>query len=569
MTSPAPDEHVFSFDGLNWSRLRGAVRNFASSEVGDRAIVLFWLLIFFLVGINGLNVLNSYVGRDFMTAIQNRNARMFWYWTGVYVVVFAASTMVAVLYRFVEERLGLLWREWLTRQLVRTYVGNRTYFRLREQGTIDNPDQRIAEDVRTFTVTTLSFFLMLLNGTFTILAFSGVLWSISPTLFGVAVGYATLGSLATIALGRPLVRLNYNQFDKEASFRAELIHIRENAESVALLHRERRLTARLLRRVDGLVANLKRIIAVNRNLGFFTTGYSYLIQIIPTVLVAPLFIRGQVEFGVITQAAMAFAQLLGAFSLIVTQFQSISSYAAVLARLSDLVDAVEHTTWRDLSAIEIVEADGPIVYDRLTLRSPRDGRIVLKDLSASIPRGYRLFVTGPSDTGKVALFRATAGIWDWGSGRIVHPGLDAVVFLPERPYLPPGTMREVLVRTGKDSEISDALIEETLHLLGLDKLVVRAGGLDVERDWDNILGLGEQQLLAVARVLLAAPNFVFLQRPSTALDAAEVETVHGLLAERGIGYVTFGKPDDARNGHQARLTLSDDGAWEWTDLDRT
>jgi len=561
VTAPVKE---FSLDGLNWSRLRDAVKNFTTSEVGHRALVLFWLLIVFLLGINGLNVVNSYVGRDFMTAIENRDMQGFWYWAGVYLAVFAGSTLVAVLYRFVEERLGLLWREWLTRDLVTTYIGDRTFFRLREHGGIDNPDQRIAEDVRTFTVTTLSFFLMLLNGTFTILAFSGVLWSISPLLFGVAVAYATLGSLATIALGRPLVRLNYDQLDKEASFRAELIHVRENAESVALLRRERRLTARILRRVDALVFNLKRIIAVNRNLGFFTTGYAYLIQIIPTLLVAPLFIRGEVEFGVITQSAMAFAQLLGAFSLIITQFQSISSYAAVLARLSDLVDAIERTAWRDLSAIDIIEADGPIVYDRLTLRSPRDGRIVVKELSASIPRGYRLFVTGSNDTGKVALFRATAGIWDWGSGRIVYPGLDSVVFLPERPYLPPGTMRELLVRTGKDSEISDGLILETLRALGLERLVVRAGGLDVERDWDNILALGEQQLLAVARLLLAAPHFVFLQRPSTALDPEQVDLVHRLLAARGVACVTIGKPDDAHDTHDATLTFADDGTWKWT-----
>ena len=168
---------------------------------------------------------------------------------------------------------------------------------------------------------------MSLNALFTIVAFSGVLWSISRLLFVVAVGYAALGSLCTVVLGGPLVRLNYDQSDREASFRAELVHVGQNAESVALLQLERRLGARLRKRLDALVANAKRIVAVNRNLGFFTTGYNYGIQIVPLVVVGPLFMRGRVDFGVVTQSVMAFSQLLGAFSLIVTQFQSISSYA--------------------------------------------------------------------------------------------------------------------------------------------------------------------------------------------------------------------------------------------------
>ena len=167
-----------------------------------------------------------------------------------------------------------------------------------------------------------------------VFSFSGVLWSISPLLFGVAIGYAALGTLTALYLGRPLVGLNYRQSDREADFRADLIHVRENAESVALLRREGLLTARLLRRIDGLGDNFRRITSVNRNLGFFTTRYNYLIQLIPLLVVAPLFIRGEVEFGVITQSAMAFAQLLGGLSLIVNQAQSLSAFAAVTARLS-------------------------------------------------------------------------------------------------------------------------------------------------------------------------------------------------------------------------------------------
>ena len=304
---------------LTWARFVGAVRNFEYSEVGPKARRLSAGLFTLLLGINALNVVNSYVGRDFMTAIESRNTSAFLFQAALYIAVFAASTVAAVFARFSEERLALLWREWLTRRLVRFYLEGRSYYHL----DTTNPDQRIAEDVRAFTTTTISFVLMLLNGTITVLAFAGVLWSISPTLFIVAVLYAATGSFLTIYMGRPLVKLNYDQSDQEANLRAALVHVRENAESVALLRREGRLMSRIMRHVDGLTNNFRRIIAVNRNLSFFTTGYNYLIQIIPALIVAPLFIRGEVEFGVIPQSAMAFTQLLGAFSLIVTNFQSI------------------------------------------------------------------------------------------------------------------------------------------------------------------------------------------------------------------------------------------------------
>jgi len=224
-------------DRLTWRRWRSAVRAFTTSEVGGRAKTLFAALLALLIAINGLNVVNSYVGRDFMTAIEERSMSRFVAKTLLYIGVFGASTVAAVIYRFTEERLGLLWREWLTRDLVARYLERGTYYWLREHAELANPDQRIADDVRSFTATTLSLTLVLLNTTFTIIAFSGVMWSISPLLFVVAVVYATLGSGFTVFFGRPLIWLNYTQTDREASLRADLVHVREHADSVAVLRR--------------------------------------------------------------------------------------------------------------------------------------------------------------------------------------------------------------------------------------------------------------------------------------------------------------------------------------------
>ncbi len=546
-----------------WHRLVRTIRSFARCEVRGAALALFAALVVLLLGISGLNVLNSYVGRDFMTAIEQRDRSAFVRQAMLYVGVFGASTVAAVLYRFAEERLGLLWRGWLTGRLVGFYLADRTYYRLNVASALANPDQRIAEDVRTFVTMTLSLCLMVLNGTLTVLAFSGVLWSISRTLFLVGIGYATAGSLLTILLGRRLVELNYRQADREADFRADLIHVRENAESIALLHREQQLEGRLRDRLDAVVANLKRIIAVNRNLGFFTTGYNYMIQIIPALIVASLFIRGEVEFGVITQSAMAFSLLLGAFSLIITQFQTISSYAAVLARLSALADAVEPGGYQQ-GKITTVEEDGRLAYERLTLRASRDGRVLVQDLSVVVPLGTRVLIRSSNGVLRDALVRATAGVWEAGEGGVVRPPLDQIAFLPERPYLPPGTLRDVLGGTDRVPPASAEEMQQKLAALGIDEIVARAGGLDAERDWDDLLSLGEQQLLSIARLLLARPRYVFVDHLERELDTGQIAAACAEFRRAGITYVTMGDGDDALDGYDAVLDVARDGHWSWT-----
>jgi putative ATP-binding cassette transporter len=542
-------------------RFLRVVKSFLTSEVRWRALALFGLLIGLLLAISGLNVVNSYVGRDFMTAISGRDRAGFVRQAMLYLGVFAASTVVAVFQSFAEQRLGLLWRAWLTGRLITRYFADRTYYWLKETAAVDNPDQRIAEDVKTFTATTLSFTLIFLNGTFTVVAFAGVLWSISRLLFGVAVGYAILGSLLTILLGRPLVSLNYRQLDREANFRSMLNHVGEHAESVALLHWEGLLTDRLRRRLDELVDNFCRITSVNRNLGFFTTGYNYLIQIIPALIVAPLYIRGEVEFGVVPQSAMAFAQLLGAFSLIINQFQSISSFAAVMARVDALEEAIERTTAPDSLAIETLDDRDRLAYERLTLQTPDGAGTLVKDLSVAIPSGAGLLVTGPNEAARVSLFRATAGIWHCGEGRITRPPLDEILFLPQRPGLPPVTLRELLLVPGR--AVPDDQILAALRAAGLGSVAERAGGLDVERDWQAFVSLGDQQLLVLTRMVLAGPRFAFLDRVETTLGPDQVRQALQRLTQNSITPIHLAQAAEPVKSYDAVLEIAPDGAWSW------
>jgi vitamin B12/bleomycin/antimicrobial peptide transport system ATP-binding/permease protein len=554
------------FDKLTVSRFIRAVKDFAKSECGWQAKFMFAGLIALLLGINGTNVLNSYVGRDFMTAIEHRNKAQFIEEALLYIAVFAASTIVAVVSRFAEERLGLLWREFLTRRAVNIYLDEGTYYRLQTAEGLANPDQRIAEDIRAFTVTTLSFVLMLLNSAFTVIAFSGVLWSISPLLSGVAALYAACGSYVTLVLGRPLIKLDHDQLDKEADFRSGLIHVRENAESILLARREDRLKAHLFRRLENFVANFRNITSVNRNVGFFTTGYNWMIQIIPALIVAPSFIAGQIEFGVITQSAMAFTLIVNALSLIITQVQSISNFAAVVERLNSLVEALERKLPAAEAGIEMSEEDRRVAYEELTLLSPLDGQPVLKDLSISIPSGSRTLISGSSDAGKVALFRATAGLWTAGKGGILRPAAADISFLAERPYLPPGTLREILVPAKLERLISDAQINALLHELDLDPVLARAGGLNIEQDWGTLLSFGEQQLLAFIHILLASPHFVFVDRVSTALESGQVQNILKMLSKNSITYINIGESDDIRDLYDAVLEIDESGRWTWRQI---
>ncbi len=545
------------------ARFIRSVRMFAKSEVGSKAKLLFAAIVVLLCSATGLNVANSYVGRNFMTAIADRNEPAFIRLAVLYLGVFAASTVVAVFARFGEERLGVLWRDWFTRRALGLYLANGVYYRLGAGGELENPDQRITDDIRAFTVTALSFVLMLLNSGFTVVDFSDVLWMISIPLFMVAIFYAAFGSYVTIRFGRPLVRLNSDQLDKEAAFRSVLIHVRENAESILLSHSEGAQRRRLVSRLDSLVANFRQVTAINRNVGFFSTGYNWLIQIIPALMVAPSFFAGKIEFGVVTQSAMVFSTLVAAFSLIVTQYQSLSNFAAVVARLSSLTEAIERSQTTADSGVETVEQEGRLAYERLTLLRSEGGGPLIEDLSASIPAGGRVLISGPNQAAGLALFRATAGIAVAGSGRIVRPPSKGVGFRPERAYLPAGSLRQILTSEEEEIDASDDRILELLRELDLDRVVDDVGGLDAEHDWASRLSLRDQQLLASARVLLLSPSFVFLHRIGSALGPRLMGRVLDALSRRSIGWVICGDAEPALR-YDAVLECKEDGSWTWT-----
>jgi len=589
------------FRTLLWARLKEVGLPFFRSGQRRLAFLALGLLVALLLTVNGLNVVNSYVGRDMMTSLERRNIWWFYGLAGMLAGVFAASTVVEVFAQYVEQRLGLFWRDWLTRRFLDRYLAHRAYRRLGEDAQVDNPDQRISEDVRTFTASTLSFAILLFNAVVTFCAFAGVLWSITPWLFLAAVVYAAVGSLGTVLLGRRLVELNNLQLKKEADFRYGLGRVREHAGTVAQLGGEEEEKTRLGGRLAVLVTNFRSIIVVSRNLSFFTTLYNYLPQIIPALLVAPLYVWGGFQFGAVTQAAMAFSQLLGAFSLIVTQFQNLSSYAAVVGRLGVLWEATEPvaaetrrqgdedkaTEGPSLSprllvsssprllppgpAVEIVPDGRRLSYEGVTLWTPGERRVLVRDLTLDVPEGKRLVVTGPSGSGKTALLLAAAGLWGAGQGRVVRPGPRDMRFVPQQPYTPSGCLRDVLLYgTGREG-VTDERLLKVLHEVDAEGAI--ECDLDAERDWSEVLSWGEQRALAFARLLLTNPRFAFLDDTAEALEEARVERLYKALARSSITYISVGGGSALLPHHDLHLELQGDGGWrveaatQWHDGD--
>lgn len=541
---------------------------FFASERRHKARGLLLGLLALSLSVGAVQVLMSYAGRDFMTAIANKNPAAYWRNLGLYLATFAIAVPIGVYYRWVEERLALLWREWMAQHLIKRYFNNRAYYRLRGSESIDNPDQRISEDVKNFTISSLSFLLILLNSIVTLAAFIGVLWAISGTLVSVLLLYAVAGTGLSILIGRRLVGLHFHQYEKEADFRYGLVRVRDNAESIAFYRGEKREHLDLVNRLTAAVANMRNIIVWNRNLGFFTNSYNYAALVIPVMIVAPMFMNGKVDFGVVTQTAGAFAQVLAAVSLIITQFGGLSNYLAGVQRLGALWDSLdEHDADEEriaLASPQQLEEDSRFVkLDKLTVCTPGGSHTLVTDLSFDLRAKQSLLIMGASGTGKSSVLRTIAGLWPSGSGSLERPPLKDLMFLPQRPYMVEGNLRDQLRYPYPDHGATDEQIHEVVEKVNLADVFERVDNdLDRVVDWTNVLSLGEQQRVAFARLFLRQPKFAFLDEATSALDEDNQDHLYQLLEASDIGYISVGHRTTLVDHHDRLLVLDRSGSWD-------
>jgi putative ATP-binding cassette transporter len=530
-----------------------------------------WLLLSSLLllslSVSGLNVVISYVGNFFNTALVEKNQPTFWLFLFVYAGVFVVGTPIVVIYGYLRDLLGLYWREWMTGKFLNDYFSNRSYYEINDNENIDNPDQRISQDINSFTNTSLYYLLLILGAVLDLISFSGILWSISRTLSFFLIGYAIFGTIVIAFLGRRLITLNFLQLRREADFRYGLVHVRDNAESIAFYQGEDQEIGQLGQRFNRVVWNYNFLIGWQRNLSFFTTGYNYAIVILPSLIMAPLFFAEQIQFGDITQAGFAFGQVLSALAIFVQrgQIDQLSAFAAGINRLETFTEALnaQDTLYPEgQTKIDLVE-ESQISLNRVTLQTPKGQRTLTRDLSMTLQPGHGLVIVGQSGVGKSSLLRAVAGLWHTGTGRIGRPSLSEMLFLPQRPYMVLGTLRDQLLYPNlENTTVSDDNLYSVLKQVNLADLPDRVGGFDVMLDWADVLSLGEQQRLAFARLLLSKPRYAILDEATSALDLANEQRLYQMLRDTQTTFISVGHRTSLLRYHDYVLKLEPDTSWQ-------
>ena len=527
-----------------------------------------WSAIGLLVAVVILNLITVSINvrfnswyKDFYNALQEYDWSEFWRQFGIFGALALVFIVVSVYAAYLQRILHIRWRRWLTERFLRSWLGDQAYYRMQlKQATTDNPDQRIQEDLNSFATITLGLSLGLLNAAVTLLSFLSILWALSGALTiplggGVSIAvpgymvfaaliYAVIGTLLTRWIGNPLVRLTFDQQRFEADFRFSMVRLRENAENVAFYGGEARELDTFLSRFARVVGNWWGIIKRRKRLSWFTYGYDQVAIVFPYLVAAPRYFSKTIQLGGLMQIAQAFRQVQESLSFIVSSYTEIAEYQAVVQRLSGFRARMDEIAVdrAAVQPIEIERAGAGVAVDALDLDLP-DGRPLRQDIALAAAPGKPLLITGPSGVGKSTVLRAIAGLWTFGRGRIRVTGGRAL-FLPQRPYLPLGTLADALKYPGNVRPDRETMAD-ALRTVGLGHFVEH---LDEDSNWAQRLSGGEQQRLGFARVLLMRPSIVFLDEATSALDEAGEAALYRLLRDADW------KPTIVSVGHHSTLT---------------
>ena len=525
----------------------------------------------------GINVLLNQWNNRFYNALQEKDWDGFVREIGIFCILASCFIALSVYQLYLNQWLQIRWRRWLTSRYLGQWLHDANHYRMQLKGdAADNPDQRISDDVKLFVDQTLSICVGLLSAAVTLVSFVIILWGLSAesplTIFGTefeipgylvwgALIYAIFGTALTHWIGSPLVFLDFQQQRFEADFRFNLVRVRENSEQIALLRGENAEQQRLSERFGRVVQNWYGIMSRTKRLTAFTASYAQAAVVFPYILVAPAYFAGKIQLGGMMQTASAFSSVQTSLSFFVTIYRSLAEWRAVTARLDGFEEAIASATALPTGAdsIDVVPSPGSgnIELRQLLVRLPNGTPLVSAD-SFSIRSNERTLVTGPSGAGKSTLFRAIAGIWPFGTGAIAIPSGATLMMLPQRPYFPVGSLKAAIVYPAEPNTCSSELVGNALASVGLPQLVSR---LEEEAHWNRMLSLGEQQRLGLARALLHAPQYLFLDEATASLDEASEAALYRLLADKlpATTVVSIGHRSTLAAFHQRNVVLVRDG----------
>ena len=528
------------------------------------------------LSIVGLTVLFNSWNNVFYNALQNRDWDAFVTQLIYFCFIAGALVVLAVYQLYLNQWLQIRWRRWMTRAYLDHWMEGANHYRMQLLGdAADNPDQRISEDIAQFIALTLTIGLQLLNACVTLFSFTIILWGLSAAaplhvfgirfdipgyLFWAALIYAGAGTILTHLIGRPLIALNFQQQRYEADFRFNLVRVRENSEQIALLEGEVAERDRLLIRFRNVVANWMAIMSRQKKLVFFTASYAQAAVVFPFIMVSPAYFANVVQLGGLMQSANAFGRVQEALSVFVTVYRQLAEWRAVVERLSGFDQSV--ATARAVAVtppvIDVVTGDAPVVsFTDLAVRLPNGVPLVTTN-DLAIGLGERVLVSGPSGAGKSTLFRALAGVWPFGAGTITLPKDARVMILPQRPYFPIAPLAAAVAYPAESGRFDAGRVAELVATVGLPALAKR---VEDEAHWNRMLSLGEQQRLGIARALLHAPDYLFLDEATASLDEASEAALYRLLEQR-LGratIVSIGHRATLAAFHRRRLTFSREG----------
>jgi putative ATP-binding cassette transporter len=506
--------------------------------------------------------------REFYNTFESKDQAEFFRQLGTFTLLALVYIVNAVYRQYFQQMLMIEWRTWMTERFLADWLRDRAYYRLQllDRGT-DNPDQRIADDLNAFVDLTLTLALGLLSAVVTLVSFVGILWTISgaATFFGieipgymvwVALVYAVGGTWLTHLIGRPLIRIGFEQQRYEANFRFSLVRLRENAEGVALYRGEPGELASFRARFADVISIWWTKMLKQKQLGWFQSFYGQMAIIFPFVVASPRFFSGAMPLGGIFQIASAFGQVQSALSWFINAYASFANWKATVDRLTGFAAALEHAR-EEADRLDGDRVDGApavLALEGLELSLPQ-GAPLLKKTTLMLKQGESVLVTGPSGAGKSTLFRAIAGIWPYWKGRIALPQGAKLLFLPQRPYLPIGTLKYATCYPAVGTEVPDDAVREALAAVGLAHL---AADLARDENWAQLLSGGEQQRLAIARALINRPDWLFMDEPTAALPDDAQAALYRLLKEKlpAATLVSIGHREALAQFHTRRL------AWE-------
>lgn len=537
------------------------------------------LIAFSLVAYTGLSVVLNNQRGALISALSAKDEGRFWQTVTIFLGVLVVYAPLLAGYTFLRDRLALAWRRWLTDSFIDRYFKDRAFYLINQfNPDIDNPDQRIAEDVKSFTQESLLLALVVVESVLSMIAFSGVLWNISRELVVFLLVYAVIGTLVTVGVfGKPLVKLNFEQLKKEANFRFSLVRVRENAEAIAFYQGEAQESVQIKDRFMSAFDNYKRLLTWELSLNGLTNVYEFIPFVLPAIVVAPGVLSGDIEVGKVSEAQGAFIRVFFSLNIVVARLQSLTAFGAGIDRLYDFADAVgeEDQTGRETATEDkktATEEDkkaeidreiaGKLVLQNLTLQTPNYQRTLIEDLSLTLDTAGSLLVMGPSGCGKSSLLRAIAGLWNSGAGTIQRPELKDLLFLPQKPYMVLGSLRQQLLYPYTDTEVEDEQLRTVLKDVNLPTLEERFDGFDAIEEWGDVLSLGEQQRLSFARVLLHQPAYTLLDEATSALDQQNEGQLYEHLATRKIAYLSVGHRSSLEQYHQSLLRLAEDHSWQ-------